>query len=104
MREVSIIIFLLTVGCTNQKTTIEQTVSTVGQSSEPIEIIPTDEQKTQITLTDTALNGHTVKFYELTTKAFDSLQRQVNRTEINLMSADNQAKKLDSCFIIKFQN
>jgi hypothetical protein len=105
MRQVSIIIFLLTIGCTNHKTATEQTVSdTVGQSSELTEIIPTDKQETQITLTDTVLNGHKIKFYELTTKSFDSLYRQVKQTEIILKSAESQIKKMDSCLVIKLHN
>jgi hypothetical protein len=105
MRQVSIIIFLLTIGCTNQKSTPEQRVSdTLGQSSEIVQIIPTDQIETQITLTDTLLNGHSVKFYELNPTTFDSLQRQVRQTEINLKSVDTQFKKLDSCFVIKYQN
>ncbi|MBX2964539.1 MAG: hypothetical protein KF845_00235 [Cyclobacteriaceae bacterium] len=105
MRQVSIIIFLLTVGCTNQKTTTEQIVSdTVRQSSELTKIKPTDKHETQITLTDTSLNGHSVKFYQLTATIFDSLQRQTKQTEINLKSADSQIKKLDSCVVLKFQN
>ena len=95
----------MTVGCTNQKTTTEQTISdTVRQSSELLQIIPTDKQEARITLTDTVLNGHSVKFYELTATTFDSLQRQKKETEINLKSADSQIKKLDSCVVIKFQN
>jgi hypothetical protein len=95
----------LTIGCTNQKATTEQTVDdTVRQASGPFKIIPTDNQEVRITLTDTVLNGHSIKFYELTAKTFDSLQRQTKTTEINLQSADNHVKKLDSCFVIKLQN
>lgn len=95
----------MTVGCTNQKPSTEQTISdTARQSSQIIEIIPIEKQETQLTLTDTVLNGHSVKFFELTAKSFDSLQSQIKRTDIILKSADNQIKKLDSCVIIKFQN
>jgi len=95
----------LTIGCTNQKPTTEQAIGdTVRQPSEIFEIKPTDNKEVRITLTGTVLNGHSVKFYELTAKTFDSLQRQIKTTEINLQSADNQIKKLDSCFVIKLQN
>lgn len=95
----------MTIGCTNQKPTTEQPISdTVRRPSEIIEIRPTDNQEVRITLTDTVLNGHSVRFYELTAKTFDSLQRQTKTTEIKLQSADNQIKKLDSCFVIKLQN
>jgi hypothetical protein len=105
MRQVSIIIFFLTVGCTNQKRTTEVTVSdTVRQSSDLVEIVTNDKKEIQITLTDTVLNGHSVRFYELTATAFDSLQAQTKQTEINLKSADSQIKKLDSCVVLKFQN
>jgi hypothetical protein len=105
MRQVSIIIFLLTIGCTNQKPTTEKTVSdTSRQASGPFQLVPTDNREIRITLTDTILNGHSVKFYELTAQAFDSLQRQTKTTEINLQPADSQIKKLDSCFVIKLQN
>jgi hypothetical protein len=105
MRQISIIICFLVVGCTNQKTTNEQTISdTVNQSNELSELALSDERNTLITLTDTVLNGRAIKFYELTAKVFDSLQTQVKQSEINLTSADNQIKKLDSCVVITFQN
>lgn len=50
------------------------------------------------------LNGHSVKFRELTSKSFDSLQSLGKQTKLILTSADNQIKKLDSCLIIKYQN
>jgi hypothetical protein len=103
--QLSIIIFLLTMGCTNQKTTPEQTTTdTVTQSSARMETLPANNQQTQITLTDTVLNGHSTKFYELTEATFDSLQRHAKQTEINLKSADNEIKTLDSCVVIKSKN
>lgn len=84
---------------------MEQTGSdTTSQSSGLIEQIQTEEQEARVELTDTLLNGHSVKFYELTPIRFDSLQKLTRQIDLTLESADNFFMKVDSCFIIKLQN
>jgi hypothetical protein len=105
MRQVSIVLFLLTVSCSNPKSTTDQTIAdNTRESSEPMEYMPSDGQEDRIHLTDTVLNGHTVEFYELTFASFDSLQKLSKQTEVDLQSADNHFAKVDSCFIVKLQN
>ena len=95
----------MAVGCSNQKTTTDKIVSdTVKQSSGLTENKSASDPVTQITLTDTVLNGHAVKFHELTQATFDSLLRQSKQTEIEIKSAENQIKRLDSCVLIKLLN
>lgn len=105
MRQVSILLFVLTVSCSNHKPTMERTVGNASnQSSGDTENISAGGQEGRVELTDTVLYGHSIKFQELTRNGFDSLQKLARRTELALKLADNYSTKVDSCFIIKLQN
>jgi len=105
MRQISLLLLLLIIGCTKQKPATEQiSTDTARQSSQQSEIIPTDSEQSQTILTDTVLNGYSVKFYELTANAHDSLTQQAKATEIIFSSADDLIIERDSCIILKYQN
>src|SRR5689334_23252262 len=104
LRHVSIILMLLlTVSCSGPKSTTEQTISDTTQQSGSPTSAPADIQETE-TLTDAVLNGHSVKFCELSFHEFDSLKNLSKQTEITLKPADSYFKKIDSCFVVKLQN
>lgn len=84
---------------------MEQSVTdTTRQSSKPIDHAPTELQELQTELTDTVVNGHSIKFDELTPDAFARLQKLSRQTALTLRPADNHFTKVDSCFIIRLQN
>jgi hypothetical protein len=105
MRQVSLIIFLLIIGCSNSNSTNELVASdTVRQAWTSAEIVPSDIYENPVTLTDTVSNGYSIKFYELTSDEYDSLQKLTIDTKLPLKSADSQIKKVDSCFIVNLQS
>jgi hypothetical protein len=105
MRQVSIVIFLLTVGCSNQREAYEQTsTDTVNIQSELIQMDQVDNLVKPKELTDTISNGASIKFFELTDNSFDSLQRLSKLTYIPLKSFDKKITILDNCKTFKLSN
>jgi hypothetical protein len=105
MRQVSIAIFLLTVGCSNQRETYEQAATdTVNIQSKSIQMDQVDNWVKPKELTDTISNGASIKFFELTDNTFDSLQQLSKLTYIPLKSFDKKTTKLDNCKTFKLNN
>jgi hypothetical protein len=104
MRLLKIIVILGTFGCTKTKSTTEQTVSDTTSLNQQTRIIPLDKGDEKTRLTDTTSNGVKIQFRELNQKTFDSLQRQIKRTDLQLSSFDRQVTKVDSCLTFKFNN
>jgi|GEM_PF-1955738 hypothetical protein len=104
MRLLIIIVILGTFGCSKTKTTTEQTVSDTTSLNHQTRIAPLDRGEEMARLMDTTSNGVKIQFRELNQKTFDSLQRQIKRTDLQLSSFDRQITKLDSCLTFKLNN
>ena len=104
MRLLTIIVILGAFGCTKTKSTTEQTVSDTTSLNQQTRIVPLDKGDEKIRFTDTTSNGVKIQFRELNQKTFDSLQRQIKRTDLQLSSFDRQITKLDSCLTFKLNN
>jgi len=105
MKRLLIVILALTAGCSKPQPAGEGTVSDTTRADQPVAVRTPENYYPSTVLRDTVLNGHALKFQQISEESFNSLLKVAHYTpETSLAKADAYVKKIDSCFIVKLLN
>jgi hypothetical protein len=100
-----LLILIIATSCSKTKETTTHTVmdSTINIGS--LDNIKTSEPIFNLKeLSDTTLNGVTLKFIELPDKDYDSLKDQIKETDFPLQGIFDNISKTENCILVKLDN
>lgn len=105
MKRLLIAILALIVSCSKPQPAGEATVSDTTWADQPAAVRAPENYYPSMVLRDTVLNGHGLKFQQISEESFNSLLKVAHYTpDVSLARADSYVNKIDSCFIVKLQN